>query len=372
MKVLLLAPSSSVHERFNRANLDALRSLGCEIHLCANFSFAEHDAEYGRRMEAEGVFLHDLPFARHSLKKNLQVLPALKRLLKTECFDLVHCHTETGGLLTRLAMPAARKSRYLYTPHGMSFYRGSPLKSQLLYRPIERWICRGMQKNLAMNREEWEVLQKWNPDTAGFIHGVGLDIERIAALPVDRAAKRAELGVPEGDRLILSVGELNQNKNHRVVLEALARLPHDNLCYVICGEGAGREALLRQAKALGVRLLLPGYRYDVREIFRAADLFLFPSFHEGLPVSVMEAMAASLPVICSDIRGNTDLIQAGEGGILCDPSDVQAFSDAMEALLDNDVLAKQMGRHNRQAVENFSLFRVTLETQEIYKGVLQL
>lgn len=371
MKVLLLAPMSSVHERFGRAGISALRALGCEIHLAANFSSSAHDKAYGRRMEAEGFLLHDLPFARHSLKKNLHLLPGLRRLLREEAFDLVHCHTETGGILTRLAMSAAGETRYLYAPHGMSFYKGSSLKSQLLYRPVEKWICAGMQKNLAMNGEELELLQKWNPETAGYIHGVGLDVEGITALSVDRAAKRAELGVPEGAVLLLSVGELNENKNHRVVLEALSRLPHENLCYMICGEGDRREALRRQAEASGIRLLLPGYRYDVREILKIADLFLFPSFHEGLPVSIMEAMAAGLPVVCSDIRGNIDLIRDGENGLLCAPNDADGFAKAISALLCDSALAERMAARSREVVADFSLPRVTCEMQEIYEGVLQ-
>lgn len=142
MKALLLAPMSSVHERFNTANINALRAWNCEIHLAANFQGNDHDREYRARMEREGIVVHDLPFVRHSLLRNILQIGKVKALLRENDFDLVHCHTETGGILTRLAMGAEKRAKYIYTPHGMSFYQGSSFKSQLIYRPIEKWIAK--------------------------------------------------------------------------------------------------------------------------------------------------------------------------------------------------------------------------------------
>ncbi len=369
-KVLLLAPMSSVHERFNIANIDALRVLRTEIHLAANFNLSDNDRAYREKCENEGIHTHQIDFKRSSLFKNLKTIPELIRLIKKEEFDIVHAHTETGGILTFIVSFFA-SSDYLYTPHGMSFYKGSSLKSQLIYSPIEWAICKRMKRVLAMNGEEYETLKKWNKNTAAHIHGVGLDIEKIKEISVNKKEKRAEFGICEDKTLILSVGELNENKNHRVVIEALGRLQNSNVHYMICGEGEKREALKRQAEERGVPLTLTGYRYDAKEIMKAADIFVFPSYHEGLPVSVMEAMTVGLPIICSDIRGNVDLIDNGKSGILCNPDSTEDFKEALISLMEGIELREAYGRAAAEYVESFSLSAVTKELTEIYKQSIQ-
>ena len=111
---------------------------------------------------------------------------------------------------------------------------------------------------------------------------------------------------------------MTKRKNHQIVLKALGRLKQEgqgkNLCYLICGEGPEREHLYKVIEQEGLKgeVLLAGYRTDVREILSVSDCFIFPSKQEGLPVALMEAMAIGLPIICSDIRGNRDLLGNGK------------------------------------------------------------
>ncbi len=371
--VLLLAPLSSVHERFNTANILALKELGCEIHLAANFSVDDHAKAYRERMQQQGFITNHIPFVRSSLFGNLLCIPQLRRLLREGQYDIAHCHTETGGLLTRLCMPSHSKTKYVYTPHGLSFYKGSSLKSQCLYRPLERWICSKMSAVLAMNQEEWEVLRGWNANTARFIHGVGVSLGDIQNVQIDKEKKRKELGVPPHDWLILSAGELNANKNHKVVLQALSRIPDPKPYYLICGEGDQREALTVQIQTLGLadHVLLLGYRYDLPELLAIADVFVFPSYHEGLSVALMQAMAAGLPVVCSPIRGNVDLIVQEQGGDLQSPDDADALCASIATLLRDAPLRKAMGAFNQQKIKAYSIEHVQREIKSIYQELLQ-
>lgn len=372
-KALLLAPMSSVHERFNCANISALKKLSCEIHIAANFELSDHDKEYQKVMKEDGINTHQMPFVRSSLFKNLKVIPKIKELLKSEKFDMVHCHTETGGILTRLSMSADKNAKYVFTPHGMSFYKGSSLKSQLIYYPIEKWICSKMSANFAMNSEELEVLRKWNKPTAKFIHSVGIELSKIQDIDINIEEKRNEFNLPFDAKVILSVGELNKNKNHEVILKAISKISNkENLYYIICGEGEKKECLKDLAGSIGIgeRLIMPGYRRDIKEILKIADVFVFPSFHEGLAVSMMEAMAASLPVVCSKIRGNVDLIKDGEGGFLIEPTDIDGFKGAIDKILNDDNLKQAMSVKNLDNIKNFSQERVQGETEEIYRGVM--
>ena len=372
----MLAPMGSVHRRFNKANIEALKSLGYQIELIANFENGDgpevHNQEYVAECTKNGIVTHSIPFARHSLTGSLKCLPQVKKLLKEGQYDIVHAHTETGGLILRLARGVKSKSHFFYTPHGMSFWKGSSLKSQMIYRPLERWICSGMDMNLGMNQEEVDVLRKWNSKSAAYVHGIGLNLERFQKVGRPREEVRADFGLKEDDKFIVSVGELDDNKNHITVIKALAMLEHKNFKYVVCGVGPNKEMLEQyaQERCLENKVILAGYRSDIPDILNAADIFVFPSFHEGMPVSALEAMAAGLPIVCSKIRGNVDIVKNEENGYLFEPCDENTLSGLMKILLDDKDKRISMGQKNKELVKPFSLDNVKNELIDIYKELV--
>ncbi len=365
-KALLIAPMSSVHERFNIANFAALEAMGFEVSVIANFSLCEHDKQYKNELECKGVKVYDIPFARASLIKNLKVIPQVKRIINKYKFDIIHTHTETGGIITRLAMSADKNAKYFYTPHGMSFYKGSSLKSQLIYRPIECFICGKMAKVFCINEEEYETVKAWKKGNEVFVHGIGLDLDSVINAENKDEEIIKEFGITKDTNVVLSVGELNDNKDHATCIKALSKLNTDTT-YIVCGEGDKREELIQLADRLGVKLVLTGYRYDVKSFYRIADIFVFPSHHEGLAVSMLEAMAAGLPIVCSRIRGNTDIISNDEGGILCDTEDVVAFAQGIDMYLNNENKRKKSGEINSKRSYQYSVDFVIEELKEIYK-----
>lgn len=368
----MLAPMGSVHRRFNKANIDALMALGYKVELCANFEIGEgpeiHNQKYVCECAANGIKTHSIPFARHSLIGSLKCLCLLKELLKREQYDIVHTHTETGGLLLKLAQGAKGNSKFFYTPHGMSFWRGSGLKSQLVYKPIERWFCSAMDMNLGMNMEEVENLERWNKRTAMYVHGVGLNVSRMQNPSRSQENVRKEFDIKAGDKFITSIGELDNNKNHITVIRALAKLGRKDFKYVICGVGPNKDMLLAEIANLGLmdNVILAGYRSDIPDILNAADIFVFPSYHEGMPVSALEAMACSLPVVCSEIRGNVDIIKDGNNGYLFMPADIDSLCQKLALLMDDDKKRESMGLKNKEIVKAFSLEAVTEELKGIY------
>jgi glycosyltransferase involved in cell wall biosynthesis len=192
---------------------------------------------------------------------------------------------------------------------------------------------------------------------------------------VDVESKKQELGIPRDAKVLFSVGELNDNKNHIVILNALSKVRNlpDNLYYLICGKGDNLEKLKEHADAMGLgnRVVLAGFRYDVQQIFYTADYFAFPSFHEGLPVSVMDAMTIGLPIVASRIRGNVDLIKDGEGGYLFDPTDVDGFADGLSKLFAEKQLCKRMGENNKKNVMVCDISSVQKEMFNIYSNLLK-
>lgn len=378
MKALLLAAMGSVHRQHNKANIKALKEIGAIIYLAANFGTdtprEKNNTQFVAECKRDGINIIDIPFRRGGFITNIFQIPVLNKFLKREKFDIVHVHTETGGFMLRLSCLIQSKcnTKFVYTPHGMSFWKGSSLKSQLVYRPLERWICSAMDMNLGMNMEELENLKRWNKRTAHYVHGVGLNVARMQNPARSREQMREEFGLTESDKFIASIGELDDNKNHITVIKALATLGRKDFKYVVCGVGPNKDMLLAEAEHMGLKenVILAGYRSDIPDVLNAADIFVFPSFHEGMPVSALEAMACGLPIICSEIRGNVDIIREGDNGYLFQPSDVETLARKLEYLLDDAEKRKVMGSKNKENVKDFSLESVTEELKRIYKSVL--
>ena len=167
--------------------------------------------------------------------------------------------------------------------------------------------------------------------------------------------------------ILLSVGEVNKNKNHRVVIEALGKLKRKDIYYVICGRGPLRDAYVSLAEQLniGKQVILTGYRTDVADFYKAADVFVFPSFREGLPVSVMEAMASGLPIIATSIRGSSDIVKESINGKLLKPDDVDGFANVIEAFRNKELL-NSIAKTNAQEAGKYDLNAVIKLYQEAY------
>ena len=311
----------------------------------------------------------DMPFQRAPLRyENLQCYKKLKAIIDEGEFSIIHCHTPVGGVVGRLAARKARKkgTRVIYTAHGFHFYKGAPIKNWLLYYPVER-ICSHLTDILiTINKEDFALAQKkMKAKCVEYVPGVGVDLEKFSKLTFDKAAKRRELGIPEDATLLLSVGELIPRKNHKTSIRAIADM---NAYYIIAGDGELRPQLQSLIDELGVgdRVKLLGYRRDVSDLYKASDIVVFPSFQEGLPVSVIEAMACGLPCVASNIRGNTDLLACTEREFLCEPDNITEYSEKLEILLKNAQLREKIGQDNLQAVKNYGMEVVTSRMRNIY------
>lgn len=280
-----------------------------------------------------------------------------------------------GGFLTRLAARGLRKrgTKVLYTAHGFHFYQGAPFLNWLLYYPIEKWLSRYTDVLITINKEDYERAKRsFKAGRIEYVPGVGVDVEKYGSVVIDRKAKRSELGLTEDDFVLVSTGELNDNKNHKAVIHAVHRLNNSSVKYLICGQGPLENELLQLVQELGLehQVMLLGYRTDIIEINHIADVFVFPSFREGLSVALMEAMACGLPVVCSNIRGNRDLIGDGEGGLLVDPEDVVEFSQSIKILVENDSLRDSMGQYNKKKIQDYDISIVLEKMMHIYKNLL--
>lgn len=371
-KVLFVATVVKQHIMvFHIPYLKLFKENGYEVHVCAKNDYEDKDEcriPYCDRF-------YDLPFERSPFKKNnFYVFKKLKNTINNNKYDIIHCHTPMGGALTRLsAIKACNNcSKVIYTAHGFHFYKGAPLLNWLIYYPIERWLARYTDVLITINKEDYNRAKKFKAKRVYYIPGVGIDTEMFRNVNIDKLRKRKSIGVKNDNFMIISVGELNKNKNHKVIIKAIAKLKSKNIKYVICGQGPLENELKKLSQELDIRqqVIFLGYRKDISELMNIADLFAFPSYREGLSLSLMEAMASGLPVICSKIRGNSDLIIDNKGGYLVNNSDMYGYYKSIVKYIENNDFIKKHGNYNKKRIKSFDINIVLKKMQTIYGSLI--
>lgn len=320
---------------------------------------------------------YNIPFERSPLKPaNLKAYKELKNLINREQYDLIHCHTPVGGVAARIAARKCRKdgkTKVAYTAHGFHFYSGAPILNWILFYPIERILAHQTDLLITMNSEDYGRAKKFKAKKVACVNGVGLDLDRFLPEQEDeKLAVREKLHLGRKDIFAITVGNLIKRKNQSVLIEVVEKVNNPHLHLFICGDGQCLDELKEKAKDLGIRKQVHflGFRKDVEKLCGAADLFLFASRQEGLPVAVMEAMACGLPIIASKIRGNTDLIDNGKGGYLIQPTDTEGFAKAIVSVINDKEKAKRMEDYNFKKIKEYSKEKVMEQMAELYRVLM--
>lgn len=367
-KILIVSTVSRQFYLFEQANIEVLKSLGFEVHAAANYEDANE------RINDLDIIKHHFDIQRSPYSyKNIKAYKQLKKIIEAHNFNAIHCHSPMGGVLARLAAKSLGISPVIYTAHGFHFYKGAPIINWLLYYPVEKWLSRYTDALITINQEDYHRAKKLLPSSVFFVPGIGVDPARFKPRNFDRNRKRAELGIGENTVALLSIGEMIKRKNHESVLRAISKLKNENFICLICGKGELEEQLKKLSRDLKIsqKIRFLGYRNDIPEVCLASDIFIFPSYQEGLPVAVMEAMSAGLPVVCSAIRGNVDLIKDGVGGFVHNPNDIDGFAKSIEQLIFDSELRKRMGRNNKEVVKQYDKHVVKEIMNELYTMVLK-
>lgn len=298
----------------------------------------------------------------------------MKRIINRGHFNLIWTNEPVMGVVTRLAARTARKhgTKVMYMTHGFHFFKGAPKKNWLIFYNIEQWASRLCDVITTINREDYQRAKKMHAPVVKYIHGIGINPDRLSKVD-NRSDIRQELRLNEEDFLCISVGELNENKNHQVVIKALGQLKDPDIHYIICGKGDQLENLkkLAEEKEIQNNIHFLGYRLDVVDICKQADVFIFPSHREGLGVAPLEAMFCGIPLITSNIRGPVDFMTDGETGYLCAPDDVNSFATKIRKLKDNPQLRVEMGNNNKKAVLPFLLDNSKIEVLNLIRNILK-
>ena len=384
--LLILTTTNDFLPKFEQENVKILQQMGYVIHYVTN-RFEPHYRSDDERVRKMGVHLHHIEIARspYLIHDNQKALRQLLGLIHKYHIDVIHCHTPVGGLLGRLAGKLCRDRRpyVVYTAHGFHFYKGAPLFNRLLYFGVEEALARRSDVMIVINEEDSRSAQKFRLKHGGRLYkipGAGLDRSVFKPLPDEkRDALRARLGIEQDDFFLVSVGELNENKNQKAALEALAKRKRTNkglpkIKYGICGDGFYRNRMERWILEMGLKetVTLYGYCSNVPEILGCADASIFPSKREGLGMAGLESLAMGVPVIASDNRGTREYMEHGKNGYVCRYDDIDGFERGIEAMKSLSPEKKAaMKIHCIDSAKPFDKRYTTAMMQRIYSSLDQ-
>lgn len=376
MKLLYILNVANRVNNFSHAAMLAAQELGIEFYIAGRFGYASA-AEREADAAEKGIHIVQLDLDRSPFSlQNRVAYRQLCELIRREKIDAIHCNTPVGGVLGRLAGEACGVQTVIYQVHGFHFYKGAPLLNWCTYYPVEKWLARKTDALVTINHEDFELATRRMKLRRGgkvyYVPGVGIDTARYGADAQARLQKRAELGLSPHAFVLIMVGELNANKNIGVVLRAMEKTASADIHCLLCGVGDHMDALRQQAEHAGLRdrVHFLGYRTDMRELYAASDCLVMSSLREGLPRSVMEAMASGLPCVVSRIRGNVELIADGENGFTSAANDADGFAAAIDTLAGDPALCRTLGENNRKKAAALDTAEIRDRWVRLYSSLL--
>lgn len=321
-----------------------------------------HNADWSRRLADPGNFIGTPRHTRATVKQG--------------GYDIVHVHTPIAGFITRYAlrsMTGADAPRVIYTAHGFHFHSGGSSVNNLAFRAAEKKAARWTDYIVTMNAEDFEAARGLGTiaqERVRLIPGIGVDPVAYRADLTAGARVRRSLGFGDETFVIAMIAEMNENKRHRLVLDAVAAMQH-SATLVLVGSGPLESDLRVRATALGIadRVRFLGTRSDVAAVLAAADVLTLASVREGLPRSVLEAMAAGVPVVGTRTRGVVDLLESGAGWIA--DAEPAALAGALDRAAASPEERRVRGRAGQEAVRaSYSQRAITDAYLELYAEAL--
>lgn len=305
--------------------------------------------------------------------KDLRALWKLYQFIRSERFDIVHTHSTKAGLLGRLAAAWARAPVILFTAHGWAFSEGRARPWRWCLAQVERLPAWLSTKIICVSEYDRQLALRYrvvSPEKLIVIPN-GLEPEPFRA-PTEKRALRVQLGAGDAEGIVTMVGRLAPPKDFETLITAWEGLQASGWQLWIVGEGPQRSRLeeLVRAKGLDERIKFLGERRDVPDILKASDIFVLASRWEGMPLTLIEAMLARLPVIATRVGGVPELVEENVTGILVPPKDPITLRHALSRLLGNGELRDRLGAMGqRRALERFTVERMITQVKALYHAL---
>jgi len=357
-----------------------LESLGYEVWAVSS------PGKWIQDIEEAGIRVKTIPITRKLFTPFADVLALVRLfiLFRREKFDVVHTHTPKANFLGQVAAFLARVPIRICTIHGLYFQRNSSFRKRVLFIPIEKIISTIVHVAFSLNREDIKILTEWKiyPSRKMVYLGAGINLERfnpVSWTPERVARKKRELGISQEGQVVGIVARLVKEKGYIPLFQAFSKVLREfpgTILLVIGPEEPEKADRLDPAivKEYGIEehTVFLGERSDVEELYPLMDVFVLPSFREGLGRSILEAAAMKKPAVASDIRGCQEAIDHGKTGLLVPPNNSEKLAQAIVYMFSHPKEAKAMGEAAREKVEReYNYVRVLKKMEDEYARLLK-
>jgi len=352
-------------------NLGGAQEIVLNLTACGHARFHHEVATlhgrgvYWERLASRGVPLHSL--SPHKLIP--LYIPRLAMLLHRGSFDILHCHLVASNILAKPIGALCGVPVILNHDHTNDSYRAT----QRVRLALDSLTNRAATHVIAVSAScrDFLVQREHVPSAKISLVKNAIDLTRFTPDHGARANARHFFSIAEDTPLIVGVGRLHPQKNFHLFLEIAARIVKQipNATFLIAGVGSEEATLREAAQRLGLseRVHFAGYVADTRLVYQSADLLLMPSRFEGLPMTLLEAMAMRVPVVASALDGIAEVVTDRKDGLLCDPNDADAFAQSAVLLLSDNRLAGTLADNARATVSaQYSVTRMVAEVESIY------
>lgn len=366
-KVLYVTTVSRTINAFLIPHIEMLLDNGYEVDCACSI-----DKPVDKELQNKGVKIFEVPFSRNPLGiGNIKAFMRLMELQRINNYDIVHVHTPIAAIYGRLLKLGYSNLKTIYTAHGYHFLKGGSKLSWLIYYPIEKIMAKFTDVIININKEDFEITKKkLKPKKCYLLNGVGLDLDKYKKLSSNEIQeKRKEFGLEDNDFVVLMIAELNKNKNHIQLINAIEILKekYSNIKVFCIGDGQNKEILkqLIISKNLQNDIFMLGYRQDVNKLINISDIGILMSYREGLPRNIMEFMASGRKVIATNIRGCRDLLCNETIGTLVNVGDYEETAKAIEKYY----LSRDRRFNISDEIKKYDIESVNSELLKIYESI---
>ena len=366
-KVLYVTTVSRTINAFLIPHINMLLDNGYEIHCACSI-----DKPVDKELQRRGVKIFEVPFSRNPLGiRNIKAFIKLEELQRINDYDIVHVHTPIAAIYGRLLKLNFPSLRIIYTAHGYHFLKGGSKLGWIIYYPIEKIMAKFTDVTININKEDYEITkEKLKHKKCYLLNGVGLDLDKYKKLSSKEIQeKRKEFGIKDKDFVVLMIAEINKNKNHIQLINAMDILKdkYPNIKVLCIGDGTLKESLEKQIilRNLQNNIFMLGYRLDVNKLINISDIGILLSHREGLPRNIMEFMACGRKVIATDIRGCRDIVCNYNVGTLVKVGDYEETARAIEKyyILNNKSFEVS------EEIKKYDIETINSELLKIYEDV---
>lgn len=373
MKILFVTTISDTLNAFLIPHVRMLKEQGHKVDLACNII-----SNISRSFIEMGCGVYQVPFSREPISRdNIRAYKEMKAIVTKGNYYLIHTHTPVASFIARLACKEAKDTKVIYTAHGFHFYKGAPIKNWVIYYLIEKYMSKYTHSIITINNEDFQIAkERFHCKNVYLVNGVGIDITKFnPVIPSHRKSLRKIYNIRKGDFVIINVGELNYNKNQELLIRVISVLKKDipaiRLLLVGEGELIDYNKELTQYLKLEDEVKFIGFRKDINSLLKISDLYVSTSKREGLPVSVMEAMATGLPLVVTNCRGNRDLVANGKNGIVVQGDTVGEIVSSIKEIYKDKELRNNFFDYSMYIINNYSIDNILIDMQRVYSKVTE-